>query len=143
MLAWLPTVADEVAAAAARAADRTVDQRVARTRAQTVIGEATEALARLTVSHARRLVPDDAYVAARDELVAERDSAQRVLDGLARQETVRASAAQVAQDLLDMWGRLPADRVSAMLRELVVVWVSRRPSGRGGVCEARGVWQDE
>lgn len=141
VLDWLPTVADEVDQQAARAAARGADQRVALTRAQTVVQEADEALARLTVAHARGLVPETAFVAARDELVGERDAAQAILDGLDRTERVVHGAADAAAGLLEVWGKISPERASALLRELVVVWVTRRPGERGVDVVARPTWE--
>ncbi|MBO9556725.1 recombinase family protein [Cellulomonas sp.] len=140
VLAWLPTVADQVAAEAVRTA-RTPDVTAARRRAEVVSADASAALTRLTLAHARGLVPEDSYTAARDELVAEQTRARATLDDLAETAKVVDGAEAAASALLEGWDRLPSARVSAILRELVTVWVTKNPAGGCDVV-ARGTWEE-
>jgi site-specific DNA recombinase len=141
VLEWLPTVAAAVDAHAAKAAIG-VDGAAARRRAEVVIADADDALARLTIAHARGLVPETAYVTARDELVAEADRARRILDELETQARTTAGADRAAAGLLEAWGTLPPARASALLRELVTVWVSRNIDRPGCTIVARPIWEE-
>jgi DNA invertase Pin-like site-specific DNA recombinase len=140
VLSWLPTVADQVAAHAAQAAVAP-DVTAARRRAELAVADTEVALTRLTLSHARGLVPDGAYTVARDQLLAERAGAGRVLDDLAVTTRVVDGADAAASALLEGWDRLPSARVSAILRELVTVWVTKNPAGGCDVV-ARGTWEE-
>jgi site-specific DNA recombinase len=142
VLAWLPTVAATVDALAARVAATGVDGAGARRRAQVVIADADEALTRLTIAHARGLIPEGAYAAARDELVGERGRAQRVIDTLEVAERTVIGADRAAARLLELWGDLAPGEASGMLRELVTVWVTKTAGVRGCAIVARGVWEE-
>lgn len=74
--AWLPTVAALVDAAAASAEQvSTACAEVERDRLARSASEAERAVTQLTIDWARRVIPESAYVGARDALVAQRDAA--------------------------------------------------------------------
>ncbi len=98
---------------------------------------------RYRAERARRATvpPGGAHTAARDELLAERAGAGRVLDDLAATTRVVDGADAAASTLLEGWDCLPSARVSAILRELVTVWVTKNPAGGCDVV-ARGTWEE-
>lgn len=142
VLEWLPTVAPAVNRARAEA--DAVDELTARARrrAETDVQAASDALAQLTLSHARGLVPEDAYIAARDEILGERAAAQRKLDDLDERTRAAVGAGTAAQGLLEAWTQVDPAHASAILRDLVTVWVTKRDDGSGTDVVARGLWEE-
>jgi DNA invertase Pin-like site-specific DNA recombinase len=83
-------------------------------------------LTSLTVDKARGIVPESAYVAARDEITTQRDSLSLQL---AQAETETVDPGTVAADLLAGWVELPVEQRRAALRGLIrhVVVTAGRP----------------
>lgn len=129
VLEWLPNVAEAVERSAAAAAARNVDDRLAVARAQAVVEETSQALTRLALSHARGLIPQEAFVAARDELVSERDEAQGVLERVERRTAAGAELVGMASSLIEAWQSIAPEAAARMLRELVVVRARKHPDG--------------
>ncbi len=124
VLAWLPTVAAEVNAAAASAPRGESTAAVERSRLERIVLDADRALSNLTVDRARRIVPEDAYEAARDALTIERDAAQaRVLELDTGRDRAMERATQAA-DLLSDWDDLTELERNRILANLCVVYVT-------------------
>lgn len=140
--AWLPTVALHVDGRAANATATTAAEKVERARLQRTVSEAERALQQLTIDHAKRLVPTAAYEGARDQLVAEQNSASLALQKLERR-TASIDHAAVAAQLLEEWDTLEPAGISRMLRDLVVVTVHRREKGSQAKIVVRGAWETD
>lgn len=117
---WLGTVAADVENRAPRAAARRND---ARREAQRIAREITALdgqLTALTGHLASGLVPEAAYVATRDDIMARRHELER---GLAEVERlaihVPEDPARIAKDALEDWDTLPIDTRRAVIRQLV------------------------
>jgi DNA invertase Pin-like site-specific DNA recombinase len=101
------------------------------------------ALTNLTVQHATGVVPEQAYVAARDQISGRRTQLQGELEAAERRAVaVPNDPSRVAREALDDWDELPIDTARTMIRQLVrgvvvdyehrtarvwPVWESRRP----------------
>lgn len=141
--AWLPTVAALVDAAAASAEPvSTASADVERGRLARSASEAERALTQLTIDWARRVIPESAYVGARDALVAQRDAASGALEKIARRSLASASFAATSVSLLADWETLAPADCSLILQELAIVWVGRPAPGVKPVCTVLGVWED-
>lgn len=140
VLDWLPTVARDVDEAAAAAGATSAAQIVERDRLLRQLDEAERALQRLTVDLARGLVPQSAYEGARDELDGERRSLEKKLRAF-EQRTAKRPHADIASLVLERWDDLPPAEVSRMLREIVVVHVTRRAPGQPATARPRGTWE--
>ena len=141
--AWLPTVAEQVdqyAASIAPATSASAD--VERDRLARSAADAERALTQLTIDWARRVIPESAYIGARDALVAQRDAATTALAKVARQDVEQGGFVGVAASLLADWDTLPAGDCSRILQELAIVWVGRDEAGGKVTCTVRGVWED-
>ncbi|MDY7528485.1 recombinase family protein [Cryobacterium sp. 10C2] len=141
VLEWLPTVAEAVTREARAVPKRSASAKVERERLDRVISNAATALQNLTVDHARRIIPEAAYLAARDTLTAEQGAAQAALDRFATSAADGRERAALASGLLDAWPAATDAERNAIARELCRVVVSRtdgdkRPTGR-----VFGVWE--
>lgn len=119
VMQWLSTMADELSDRASalgkqrRAADRALDEAG---KIQRRIDELNRSLAKLAVHLATGVVAEDVYVAARDEITAERDGLER-----RRHQMLSASVTVLpaVPDLLRDWDILPVLRRREMLRRLI------------------------
>lgn len=143
VLAWLPTVADLVDEAASAQPKASASDAVERERLARSAMEAERALTRLTVDWARRVIPESAYIGARDALTEQRDSASAALDALARRSESSEQFASVSAALLADWETLAPADCSRILQELAVVWVGQHEPGGKGSCRVLGVWEDQ
>lgn len=108
------TAADVLLAEQARAARRRTDaDRLARE-----LLAVEQALTNLTVDHARRVVPEAAYIAARDTLTAQRDRLAAA-HANASAEASEGQPRRIAADLLADWDLLSVELRRAALRRLI------------------------
>lgn len=118
---WLPEVAGEIEAlqlpTAAVSASRR--DRLARK----ILGD-DEALANLAVDFARRVIPESAYAAARDQLQSERDEAVKELASLPSVEGF-ARFEEAAASLLEQWDIGEPGEFNRVVRLLLRVRMSR------------------
>ncbi|MFD6029830.1 recombinase family protein [Cellulosimicrobium funkei] len=140
LLGWLPTVGQLVDEHAASASTRTAAEDVERACLLRVHDEAERALGRLTVDRARGIVPESAYVAARDHLEAEQREARESLRKYER-AALTADYTTIAMKLLEDWDELSPPDISRTLRDLAVAVVTRREGRRGADVTVRGVWE--
>ncbi|WP_454728800.1 recombinase family protein [Cellulosimicrobium protaetiae] len=140
VLAWLPTVAQGVDEEADAAEGTNAAQSVERDRLRRQLDETERALQRLTVDLARGLVPASAYEGARDELDGERQALEAKLRAFERRTAMPAHA-EAAALLLERWEEMPPAEVSSMLREIVVVRVTRRADDQPATATPRGTWE--
>ena len=123
VIAWLHTVSEDVSAAAKAERGRVKAQKVsagAKRRLAAEVARYESALTRLTVQLAQELVPADAYVSARDDLTAKRDTAQAALERLtADDDRLSAPPVRVAAGLVRDWPTLPPASQRAILGHLV------------------------
>jgi site-specific DNA recombinase len=128
VLEWLGRYAREVEREASLAASERasrVTAQAAVTRLARAAAELDGELTRLTREFARGVIPQAAYQAARDELLAEQAAARSALDeAAARLEPSRPSRAAVA-GLLEEWDTLSVAARNATLRNLLRVVVAR------------------
>lgn len=133
VLDWLRDHLDRLDAFVANAPDAQPalrEERDARLlRLQRLVAEQHQALTKLTVDHARGLIPDDAYVAARDAISDSRDTYQASLDSLASVASAGPPPAVVQRyrSLIEDWDITTVESRRNALRELlqrVVVWRS-------------------
>ena len=142
--AWLPTVATLVDAAAASAEPvSTASAEVERDRLARSASEAERALTQLTIDWARRVIPESAYIGARDALVAQRDAAAGALQKIARQSVTTKGYSTSSAALLADWHTLAPADCSLILQELAIVWVGRPEPGDRPGCTVRGLWEDQ
>ena len=134
---WLGKVAGDVEAAAdlaARRATRTVKATSDADRAGAQLDTTRARLARLTMGWTEGLVPDTAYVTARDELLLlEVQLHARVAAAGRTAEVTRLPVAPIAVALLTEWDTLPLAERRAMLTRLIERVVVQRPPARGTV----------
>lgn len=129
---WLQGIADEFDSGLEVGPAQPVSQ-VRKDRLARRIVSADEALAHLTVDRARRLVPEVAYVAARDALLAEQSTAQAELDRLSGPDLSEIPGA--ATTLLDLWNTAAPHETARLVKDLLRVRVAR---GQGPVIV--GAW---
>jgi site-specific DNA recombinase len=129
-LEWLRVYASDVDRSAGLAAS----QRAARVTAKATVTRLARAvaqldgeLARLTREYTRGVIPEGAYAATRDELLAERSTAQVALDQAARAASPAGPPRKVAADLLARWRSIDVADRNRICRELLRVVVSRGP----------------
>lgn len=129
-LEWLREYAHDVDRHAALAAS----DRAARTTAKSVTARAARAvsqldaeMSKLTREFTRGVIPESAYIAARDELVAERQAADHVLEEAARQLGPARPSRAAAASLVATWGVIDVAGRNAVCRELLRVVVNRGP----------------
>lgn len=127
-LAWLGRYAHDVEEQLALVAS----QRTARVAAQATVTRLARAvnqldaeLAKLTREYARGVVPESAYVAARDEMLAERAGAEAALAESAAAVSPNRPSPQVAGRLLAEWDVLDVAVRNRLCRELLRVVVAR------------------
>ena len=142
VLGWLRWVADDVDGAARTAAAADTGQAAARQSAAALaraLQRTDDALTRLTTDLARGLIPEGAYVSARDELVADRG---RAAAALADAETALRRPAPdraLVTGLLDRWDVWSAEERRGLVGDLCRVTVTR---GRPAAIMVQGVWDD-
>jgi hypothetical protein len=139
---WVARYADEVDAAAASAAQRVARTSVTMAEADALareLGDLDAALNRLTGQLARGLVPESAYVAARDELVAQRGALATRL-GTAERVVAKVSRAEPAayRGLLADWDTLDVAVRRTMLKDLIASVLIR--TGRSATVTVRTTW---
>ncbi|MFF0860928.1 recombinase family protein [Nonomuraea sp. NPDC003560] len=79
-----------------------------------------KALTQLTIDKAKGLIPESAYVTARDELLADQAKLGERLEMLKGEEEMAAAVpVEVAEGLIEEWETLPPDARRAMLGKLV------------------------
>lgn len=130
VLEWLAGYAHDVDQAAAVA----VSDRASRTTAKAAVTRLARSVNQLDAEmtslareFARGLIPEPAYVTARDELLAERSVAQMALDDVSRHlGPARPSRAMAARLMAD-WDTYDAAGRNAVCRELLRVVVARGP----------------
>jgi site-specific DNA recombinase len=105
---------------AARAASKAAVTRLART-----VAQLDAELTKLTRAFSRGVVPENAYLATRDELVSERAAAQAALDEATSKVGPATPPRSQAFTLLDEWEQLGISARNATLRALLRVVVSR------------------
>lgn len=125
---WLRGYAEDVdrsaeLAASARAARATAKATVTRL-ARSVNGLDAE-LTALTRQFTRGIVPESAYVAARDELLAERQTAQAALEEATRRTAGGGPPRSVVAGLVGEWRLLDVADRNRICRQLLRVVVSR------------------
>lgn len=127
-LEWLRGYAHDIERAAHLAAGR----RAARTVAKSTVTRLARAVARLdaeltvlTREYSRSVVPEAAYVAARDELLAERATAKVALDEAAGRAAPAGPPRTVVAGLLERWAELDVADRNRICRDLLRVVVSR------------------
>lgn len=132
VLDWLRDVADDVDARADLAASQVASRAAARTERAHYARQAAaldKAMTGLTLDRARRIVPEAAFIAAMDELIAEQATVREALDRLGDLATPRPSRAAAVR-VIDGWDNLPVADRRRMLEPLLRVLVSRPPGGR-------------
>lgn len=99
------------------------------------VAELNAALGRLAADRALRELPEAAYVAGRQDLLSDLQSASAELAGLDAPVEQLRGLAVVASGVLDVWDSASAPDVNVVVRQLVRVRVSRVGGPR-----AVGVW---
>lgn len=144
VLAWLADYDSEVSTRA-RARDLATDLRVgARAERKQLEHEITrldKALVKLTKDHATGLIPDGAYVAARDEFAADKAAAEVRLTALAETAAITPPSRAVVRGLLADWDVLSVLRRREILRELAVVRVWKGKP-KQPIVRVYGTWED-
>lgn len=140
VLAWLRWIADDLDARAQAKVAHAAQAATARTDAAHLaraLQRTDQALTRLTTDLARGLVPEAAYTTARDELLAERDTAAAALAD--HEATLRRPGPDraVLHGLLTDWDVLPVADRRALLEDLCTITVTR---GRPAAVTVRGTW---
>jgi site-specific DNA recombinase len=130
------------AAAQARAgAVRAVDRRhVDAERVAREIAALDQQLTRLTVQLARDVIPQAAYVAARDEIAAQRRALEERHGRLTLSARSTADAGPLAADLMRDWPVLPVEVRRGMLRRLIAR-VEVTPGRPQAVVRVVPVWE--
>lgn len=145
VVAWLNELADDVDAARDRAREqlrRRVDAEAEQSRLVRRLQTVDDALTRLTRQFAEGLVPESAYINARDDYLEEkRDLADRIEERALAARSVVIDRQSAAADLLKKWDVLPVAGRRELLARLVerVEVVTHRASGgygRGAVSRA-------
>lgn len=124
VLAWLPSVASDVNEAAGRAETSDTLRRVERERVERVALEADRALVQLSKDFARRLIPEAAFITARDELEREHREATARAAELSDSKARTAARRQAAADLLADWRDMTEPERNSVLRSLCVVYIT-------------------
>lgn len=125
---WLREYAEDVGREAAVASSDRASRAAARsavTRLARAVARLDAELVTLTREYTRGVVPEGAYVAARDELVAERGQAQAALDGASAKLGPARVTPREAADVVARWDELPTAQLNKVLRTLVRVVVER------------------
>ncbi|MEU7170395.1 recombinase family protein [Micromonospora tulbaghiae] len=121
--AWLEKFVGDIDAAVRTARAQQERWDVAEGQAKTLrqrIGEQDKALTRLTVDRARNLVPEDAYLMARDEIQATRDRLAGELEQVERQvQPIRRVDPSEYKGLLAEWPTIPVQARRDALRKLI------------------------
>lgn len=127
-LEWLTDYAHNVEKATALAASERTARATAKaavTRLARSLAQLDAELASMTREYARGVIPEGAYVAARDELVGERVVAEAALDEASRKVGAVGPPRAVAAALLARWRRYDVADRNRICRELLRVVVSR------------------
>lgn len=110
---------------------------------QAEIDTADAALVRLTLQMAKGLIPEPAYVASRDELLADRASAKKRLEEAARPQPQRwTDYVPVIRTLVEEWPTLAAAARREMLADVVRVVRVFRDSRTSSRIEVESLWGD-
>ena len=122
VLGWLFSFAEDIDKAAAAEKGRarvrkTVD--LDRRRLEAAVQKADADLTSLTVKFARDVIPEDAYVKARDELLAGKATAQEALGRLAPPPPDLRPLVEVSVGLVREWRTLPVARRRALLGHMM------------------------
>lgn len=142
--AWLAEQVADVDAAARAALASAEAKGAARVEVEHLARQATrveQALTRLTTDLARGLVPESAYISARDELLVERAA---LLERTRDREDVQARPVPDGpriRGLLVDWDRLPVTARRDMLRELLRVHVARSAGHGRPPVRVVGTWE--
>lgn len=123
VLEWLPVIAGRVEAAAGNQIPSNAIQIVERERLERVVIEADKALTQLAIDLARKLIPESAFVAARDQLISERDKAAVRSAQLEPRGTLGSAHRKVAANLLDAWPDMTDEEKNKILRDLAVIHI--------------------
>lgn len=141
VIEWLADIAAEVEPVANQVQHRSPGRRRTRDAEVTAreIAKLEQQLVTLTVQHSAGVVPESAYIAARDQIAGERD----LLEQRHAQEVLAASqseAGPIAADLLRLWDSLLVAERRAILRSLIrrVEVTPGRPRGTVAICPVWG-----
>lgn len=140
VLVWLrewAADADEAAKReAARAGQRVIARHDAADLARAVVA-LDKRLVKLVLDHNAGLIPNTAYVAARDELTAERGAAEgRRVDAETRQRATTRPGAPIARAILADWDILPVRTRRDLLAQVIERVEIRRGDARNDVSVA-------
>lgn len=131
-LAWLAAYATDVDQAAAIAASDSASRAAAKTSISRLARSTSQLdaeMVSLAREYARGVIPEAVYVAARDELTAEREVAERALAEASRQLGPELPERSHAADLVADWDTLPAQARNTICRNLLRVVVARGTDG--------------
>ncbi|MEB0001639.1 recombinase family protein [Cryobacterium sp. RTC2.1] len=133
ILDWLPEYAGAVNAHAASTATGRAAAGVERDRLNRIAIDADKALIQLSIDRARRIIPEATYIAARDELTAERDAAQRRSGEMVKTRAESAQRRKVALDLFEAWPLMTGTERNNVLRDLARIHISAPDPGTRAV----------
>src|SRR6185312_10358255 len=122
VLAWLAGFAEEIekSAAAQRGIIRSRHTaELDRKRLEAQVAKANRELTELALQLARKLVPEDTYVQARDRLLAEQEAAKQALAALRPPPADAAPLRRIAAGLIAEWPLLSPARKRALLGEMI------------------------
>lgn len=127
---WLRGYADDVSRSAAIASSDQASRATAKsavTRLARAVARLDAELVTLTREYGRGVIPEGAYVAARDELAREREAAHGELDRAAARLAPARPSRRSAADVIAHWDTLPPAKLNKVLQPLLRVVVSRGP----------------
>lgn len=128
VLEWLRVYAEDVGRAAALAVSEKASRAAAKssvTRLARAVSRLDTELVTLTREYTRGVIPEGAYVAARDELTRERAVAQGELDAASARLGPERPSRRAAADLVAEWDLLSPAALNRALSPLVRVVVER------------------
>lgn len=134
VLAWLADFAEDVnkAADAEQGRARTrISRDTERRRLESQAASLSRELTELTLHLARKIVPEEAYIKARDELLADQQTVSEALRALAPPPPDAAPLAKMAANLMAQWGDLAPARQHAILT-VMIDHVSIQSHGKSG-----------
>lgn len=123
VLAGLPEIASDLNKAADRSAGGGAARAAERIQLERTQLDADRALVNLTKDRAARILPEDIYATARDELLAERGRAAARLREIADDPARDRARARLVSDLMRDWESLTEEERNHVLREVCVVHV--------------------